>query len=99
MKPDPRQHIYARDHFTCRYCGWSGATNFDQWLRGWFAVDHVVPLKHGGKDEDSNLVVACHACNSMKGQGPCSSVEDGREIIARKRAEREAWFRRFVLEN
>ncbi|OYV51951.1 MAG: hypothetical protein B7X10_00380 [Burkholderiales bacterium 21-58-4] len=98
MKQDPRQHIYERDNFTCRYCGWSGATSFEQWQLGWFAIDHVSPIKHGGKeDDDTNLVVACHRCNSMKGQEPCSSVEAGKIIIARKRAEREAWFKRFVL--
>jgi hypothetical protein len=97
MKPDPRQHIYERDKFTCQYCGRCGAADFDEWLVAWFAIDHVIPLKHCGKDEDSNLVVACHVCNTMKGQEPCSSVEEGKTIIARKRKERENWFNHFVL--
>lgn len=97
MKDHPRHHIYERDNFTCQYCGWNGTTNFEQWLRGCLSLDHVVPLKHGGKDEDANLVVACQVCNKLKGQEKCSSVEEGKEIIAGKRAESERWFRYFVL--
>ena len=97
MKPDPRQHIYEKYNFTCQYCGWSGATNFEQWIRGRFAIDHVVPTKHGGSDDDSNLVLACGVCNTLKGQEPCQSVSEGKEIIARKKKEAEAWFKRFVL--
>ena len=97
MNPDSRQDIYERDHYTCQYCGWCGATSFEQWQLGWFAIDHIVPQAHGGTDDPSNLVVACHRCNSMKGQEKCSSVEEGRRIIAKKRAEREVWFRHFVL--
>ncbi len=97
MKPDPRQHIYKRDNFTCQYCGWNGTTNFEQWLRGCLSLDHVVPVKHGGKDEDANLVVACQVCNKLKGQEKCLSVKEGKEIIAGKRAESERWFESYVL--
>lgn len=27
MKPDPRQHIFERDDFTCQYCGAGGSSN------------------------------------------------------------------------
>ena len=97
MKPDPHQHIYERDNYTCHYCGWSGATSFEQWQLGWLTSDHIVPKKHGGaKEDESNLVVACQRCNSMKGQEPCSSLEEGRAIISRKRVEREEWFKHYV---
>lgn len=29
-------------------------------------IDHVVPISRGGKDEASNVVVACSSCNSSK---------------------------------
>ncbi len=98
MEPDPRRHIYERDGFTCQYCGWSGATSFEQWLLGSLTIDHVSPLKHGGPEkDDTNMVVACHRCNMLKGQELCSSVKEGKAIIARKRAAAEQWFNRFVL--
>ncbi len=40
----------------CAYCPSEGKT-----------IDHVVPLARGGRDEISNLVPACKACNSSKG--------------------------------
>lgn len=39
----------------CAYCG-EPATE----------VDHVVPLRRGGVDEESNLVPACKPCNLGK---------------------------------
>jgi len=99
MKPDPRQHIYVRDKYTCQYCGWSGADDFENWNRAWFAIDHVTPKKHGGSDDDDNLVVACNTCNSVKAADMCNSVEEGRQIIKRKNQGRREWFNKFVLSN
>jgi 5-methylcytosine-specific restriction endonuclease McrA len=52
-----RARIYARDDYTCRYCGERG---------GRLECDHVVPLSKGGSDEDDNLVTACWRCNRSK---------------------------------
>jgi len=30
-------------------------------------IDHLLPVFAGGTDEDDNLVLACHPCNSSKG--------------------------------
>lgn len=30
-------------------------------------VDHIVPIAHGGPDDDGNLQLLCAACNSLKG--------------------------------
>lgn len=99
MSRDPRHHIYVRDNWTCQYCGRSGANNFEAWNQAWFTIDHVTPRKHGGKDEDSNLVVACHTCNSVKAADMCNSIEQGKEIIKRKNQGREQWFNKYVLQN
>ncbi|MGH9861207.1 MAG: HNH endonuclease [Candidatus Acidiferrales bacterium] len=37
--------------------------------RQW-ALDHIVPRTHGGSDSPSNLVAACHSCNSPKASSP-----------------------------
>ncbi len=93
----PHQDIFERDNWTCQYCGRSGAMDFDDWNHAWFAIDHVKPKKHEGGNDPSNLVVACHTCNSVKGSDMCSSVEEGREIIERKNAGRRVWYEKHVL--
>ncbi|MFD9411574.1 HNH endonuclease [Streptomyces sp. NPDC059989] len=40
----------------CTYCLWVNAA----------AVDHLVPLDEGGRDDVTNLVPACRSCNSSK---------------------------------
>jgi hypothetical protein len=52
-----RQRIFARDDYTCRYCGERGKK---------LECDHVTPLSRGGSDEDDNLVTACRPCNRAK---------------------------------
>jgi 5-methylcytosine-specific restriction endonuclease McrA len=51
-----RQQILARDLWICAYCG-ADATE----------VDHVLPVKHGGSDDESNLTASCVRCNRSKG--------------------------------
>jgi 5-methylcytosine-specific restriction endonuclease McrA len=50
-----RRAVFARDHWTCQYCG-SAAEN----------VDHVFPKSRGGPHEWENVVAACRRCNSRK---------------------------------
>jgi len=54
-----RLNVYARDLFTCQYCGTKGKTedlNFD----------HVVPRSRGGRTTWENIVTACITCNTQK---------------------------------
>lgn len=53
--------ILNRDHFTCYYCG---RTSFSDGMK--LHVDHIVPLKKGGKDIAGNLVTSCAECNIQK---------------------------------
>ncbi len=65
-----RFEVLHRDGHTCRYCG---AAAPDVRL----TVDHVIPHALGGRDDPTNLVTACAACNS----GKSSTTPDG-EIVA-----------------
>jgi hypothetical protein len=52
-----RAATFARDDYTCRYCGERG---------GRLECDHVVPVSRGGESEHPNLVTACFDCNRSK---------------------------------
>lgn len=52
-----RRAIFARDDWTCQYCG-SVTT---------LTIDHVVPRSKGGASGWENLVASCAPCNRRKG--------------------------------
>jgi len=52
--------LFARDQQLCMYCG-------DSFPRSLLTRDHVKPVSRGGLDVWENVVSACVACNSRKG--------------------------------
>jgi len=55
-----RYEILKRAQFHCELCGISHEERA-------LEVDHILPRKHGGTDDLSNLQALCWQCNSMKG--------------------------------
>jgi 5-methylcytosine-specific restriction endonuclease McrA len=55
-----RINIYARDNFTCQYCGM-------RYPRSELNLDHVVPRSLGGRSTWDNVVCSCLECNRRKG--------------------------------
>ena len=53
-----RRAIFARDQWTCQYCG-TGHTSL--------TVDHVIPRSKGGPSTWDNIVTCCAPCNRRKG--------------------------------
>jgi 5-methylcytosine-specific restriction endonuclease McrA len=53
-----RRAIFARDSWTCQYCGSA---------RGSLTVDHVIPRSKGGHSGWDNIVTSCAPCNRRKG--------------------------------
>ena len=53
--PLTRRAVFARDAWTCQYCG-APAEN----------LDHVVPRSRGGSHVWENVVAACRHCNAKK---------------------------------
>ncbi len=53
--PLTRRAVFARDDWTCQYCG-APAEN----------LDHVIPRSKGGEHSWENVVAACRRCNSRK---------------------------------
>lgn len=52
-----RREVLRRDKHTCQYCGSTKK----------LTIDHVIPRSRGGKHTWDNVVTACEACNSRKG--------------------------------
>jgi 5-methylcytosine-specific restriction endonuclease McrA len=50
-----RRAVFARDEWTCQYCG-RAAEN----------VDHVIPRSRGGAHTWENVVASCRRCNARK---------------------------------
>lgn len=57
--PLERRYVYARDHWTCCYCG-------ERFSDEDLTYDHVVPQSRGGRTCWTNIVTACCACNNRK---------------------------------
>jgi 5-methylcytosine-specific restriction endonuclease McrA len=53
-----RRAVFARDRWTCQYCGHE---------RGNLTVDHVIPRSKGGHSTWDNIVTCCAPCNRRKG--------------------------------
>jgi 5-methylcytosine-specific restriction endonuclease McrA len=53
-----RRAVFARDRWTCQYCGVERTT---------LTVDHVVPRSKGGPSSWENIVACCAPCNRRKG--------------------------------
>ena len=52
-----RRAVFARDGWTCQYCG----------TRSNLTVDHVIPRSKGGDSSWENIVASCAPCNRRKG--------------------------------
>ena len=53
-----RKNILKRDNHTCQYCSIRSVP---------MTIDHIIPRQRGGEDSWYNLVAACVACNTRKG--------------------------------
>jgi 5-methylcytosine-specific restriction endonuclease McrA len=53
-----RRAIFARDRWTCQYCGTGHVS---------LTVDHVIPRSKGGTSSWDNIVTCCAPCNRRKG--------------------------------
>ena len=54
--------IMKRDGFKCGYCGASPQRDGVV-----LHIDHLTPIRDGGKTTPSNLLTACNLCNNGKG--------------------------------
>lgn len=56
--------LFARDNFTCQYCG--KAQGELRGARNRLTIDHIKPKAQGGPHHWENVVTACYYCNLKK---------------------------------
>lgn len=69
-----RYDVFARDSFTCRFCGRKPP---DVTL----VVDHLIAVVRGGTDDPENLMTSCKECNqgkAAKSVNPLDFADDPR---------------------
>lgn len=55
-----RRLVYSRDAGMCQHCNRVVGKHREA------HIDHIVPKKHGGADEPSNLQLLCASCHARK---------------------------------
>ena len=84
------RQVLDRDRYRCQYCGLDGLDNFENSLV--MSVDFVVPRARQGKKDSHNLVVACRACNLIKGKRVFNNLEEAKQYVLQRRSElRKEW--------
>jgi hypothetical protein len=58
-----------------------------------FHLEHIIPKKHGGGDDASNLAWSCHSCNLGKGSNLTGRLRG--EIVALFNPRQQKWTRHF----
>jgi len=58
-----------------------------------FHLEHIVPIKHGGTDDHTNLAWSCHNCNLAKGSNLSGRLAD--EIVPLFHPRQQQWNRHF----
>lgn len=61
-----RQKVLERDRYTCQLCGHKAKDFYEDGESVRLEVDHILPLKQGGKTIEGNLWTLCSRCNAGK---------------------------------
>lgn len=92
METDLRRIVRDRAGNRCEYCGLQQA-HAPLVL---YTVDHVIPKKHGGHDDESNLAFACYRCNLHKGPNLAGIDPESGAMVALFNPRRQSWSEHFT---
>jgi hypothetical protein len=87
MDTDLRRVVRDRAGNRCEYCDLQQA-HAPHVL---YTVDHVLPKKHGGNDEEANLALACYRCNLHKGPNLADIDPKSGEMVALFNPRQQSW--------
>lgn len=91
MDTAAREFVWQRAAGRCEYCRLHQS---DSPFRT-FHLDHIIPRKHGGSDDLSNLALACDRCSLCKGYD-LSGIDDlTGQIVPLYNPRTQAWNEHF----
>jgi 5-methylcytosine-specific restriction endonuclease McrA len=88
-----RASVRLRAENRCEYCRIH--QDDDPFFR--FHVEHIIPIKHAGPSDDSNLALACHHCNLHKGSNLSGIDPMTGQIVPLFHPRRQHWQEHFEL--
>ena len=89
-----RQQLSERAHYKCEYC----LLHEDHGIKK-HEPDHIIPQKHGGKDDQDNLAWACFQCNRFKGSEVAAFDQETGELTPLFNPRQHQWQDHFLLES
>ena len=90
-----REHVTRRANNSCEYC----LLKQEHLPYAMFQIEHIIPRKHGGGDDPTNLALTCDRCNSHKGANLTGIDPKSGAIIALYNPRRHSWQEHFRLLN
>jgi len=61
--------------------------------------DHIVPIQHGGNDDEGNLALACMRCNRFKGPNIGSFDPETGKLVPFFHPRHQKWEDHFTIQN
>lgn len=87
-----RQVVRDRAGNCCEYCRLPASSSSVP-----FHVDHIIPIKHGGSDDNENLCLACYKCNSHKSHDLVGFDPETQEIARLFHPREQHWVDHFEI--
>lgn len=89
-----RRLVAERANYACEYC----LIHEQNTVLG-CAVDHIISIKHGGKNDADNLAYACVFCNRFKGSDVGSIIFETRQLTRFYHPQWDIWNEHFKFKD
>lgn len=87
-----RLRIKQRAVYCCEYCRVPELFSFIG-----YEIDHIIPIKHGGSSELSNLALSCAFCNNFKGTDVATYLLPSLNVIRFFHPRLDTWDDHFTI--
>ena len=91
MDDATKQQVREEAGNRCEYCH----LGQDELPYATFHIDHIIPKKHGGGDDRSNLALACQQCNLHKGSNLAGIDPESGETVKLFNPQTQEWEEHF----